>query len=233
MLHLVERQSWGLFAHSDILLSCIGFLPMGRHGVVPSWSRESLSSGSSLVQELFHLRSCLSWVSHMWWLSETKVGPFWSHAWCCWWAILAPELPARLARLYQAHIMVWLPILHSLPSFYWCQFLRNILYLKLCLEPASRKEQYTTHSFLSPHSTLAPGSTNKPPALKFDYLKETLTRARKKEENGPSLISLFLSMQRQHSCQLASFSPLGFLWVYLASLSPLISSSLKGKLGYV
>lgn len=154
MLHLVVRilrlvskclespqRNWALFAHSGILLRCIGVLPVGRQGDVSSWSRESLSSGSNLVPELSHLRSRLSWVSHMWWLSETKVWPFWSHAGCCWWAILASELPARLPRLCHAHIMVWLPILHPLPSFYWCQSPRNVLYLKLCLEPACRKKK--------------------------------------------------------------------------------------------
>lgn len=56
---------------------------------------------------------------------------------------------------------------------------------------SKKKKQSITHSFLSPHSTLAPEATNKPPALEFDHLKESHTRTRKKEETGPSLISIF------------------------------------------
>lgn len=63
-----QRVPRGTEPYLLIVVSCSAALPLflwvGKEMYHPD--PESLSSGSNLVPELSHLRSCLSWVSHMW-----------------------------------------------------------------------------------------------------------------------------------------------------------------------
>lgn len=135
---------------------------------VPSWSRDSsfriYLSPRVVSPEIMPFLRCPHMVTS--WDDSTKAWPFWPHAGWCRWPIYAlvscqaGQGSVRPASRCDYPILLPLPFIHR----YWS--LRNTLYPQICLEPASRKNNYNTVSHLSSNSSLAPRTTDKPRALK-------------------------------------------------------------------